>query len=204
MASSTMINLRGITPLASSAAVLPGHALRFNIPGMPGVEPSSAAVEPITDMKNGEKDQVVHGVVYKLTEEDFATICQTEGVPFAYSLHRCRVIPYVGDGKTAGQDAMMRTRTNNEQSATTTTTMDEKLGVPAFTLRASNREWRKQGKDIPPSQSYLNVLIRGAKEFALDESHLCKLESLEVGNTWIGNGLAEGMLENAEKRRMKK
>ena len=89
MASSIMINLRNISPLASSVAILPGHALRFNIPGVPGVEPSLAAVEP-TNSDAVEKEQVaVHMVLYKLTKEDFATICQTEGVPLGYSLHRC-------------------------------------------------------------------------------------------------------------------
>lgn len=224
MASSTMINLRNISPLASTAAVLPGHALRFNIPGMPGVEPSSAAVEPTdsgtnwdSDVEDAmEKEQVLHGVLYKLTEEDFATICRTEGVPLAYSLHRCRVIPYDGDGKTAGKDALRRTMSvSTERSNTVTIPADENnnrlrtnkeqltrkdWGVSAFTLRAARKEWR-QGKDIPPSQSYLNVLIRGAKEFALDESYVHKLENTPVGKTWIGNGLAEEMLRMAEQRK---
>ncbi|KAL9179641.1 hypothetical protein ACHAXT_008931 [Thalassiosira profunda] len=176
MASSTMINLRSITPLASSAAVLPGHALRFNIPGMPGVEPSSAAVEPAAEQ------DVVHGVLYSLSEGDFATICSTEGVPFAYSLHRCRVVPYTGDGKSAGKEALDRAAKASGQS-----TSNNNLGVPAFTLRASRRQWR-QGMDIPPSQSYLNVLLRGAKEFALDQSYVEKLESIPVGRTFVGDG----------------
>ncbi|EED90104.1 protein with peroxisomal targeting peptide, partial [Thalassiosira pseudonana CCMP1335] len=138
MASSTMVNLRELSPLASSAAVLPMHALRFNIPGLVGVEPSSAS------RRWGE---MVHGVLYKLSSADFASVCQTEGVPFAYCLHRCP-----------------QTINNNE------------WGIPAFTLRAARKEWRLPNKDIPPSQSYLNVLLRGAKEFALDQSYVQKLE----------------------------
>mmetsp|Transcript_20721 Transcript_20721/g.38033 ORF Transcript_20721/g.38033 Transcript_20721/m.38033 type:complete len:273 (+) Transcript_20721:239-1057(+) len=217
MASSTMINLRNISPLASSAAILPGHALRFNIPGVPGVEPSSASVEPTnSDAIEKEQEVVVHGVLYKLTEEDFATICQTEGVPLAYSLHRCRVVPYVGDGKTAGEDALRRTMSiSTEGGNTETMPADENnsslktnneqptkndWGVSAFTLRAARKKWR-EGEDIPPSQSYLNVLIRGAKEFVLDESYLQKLENTPVGKTWIGNGLSEEMLRMAEQRK---
>lgn len=215
MASSTMTNLRGLTPLASSAAVLPGHALRFNIPGMPGIEPSSAAVEPVANYDAGgmKTESVVHGVLYKLTEEDFSAICSTEGVPFAYSLHRCRVVPYMGDGETAGEDALRRATSSDSGSSDAAIhdgvrDTDAKanmqatggsLGVSAFTLRAARKQWR-QGKDIPPSQSYLNVLIRGAKEFKLDRSYLRKLESTQVGRTWIGNGLAEGMLSAAERR----
>lgn len=198
MASSTMINLRNISPLASSAAVLPEHALRFNIPGVPGIEPSSAAVEPA----DGD---VVHGVVYKLSEADFATICQTEGVPFAYSLHRCRVVTYAGDGLHAGEDALQAATAKISGDATIQQQpikSSSNIGVPAFTLRAARKEWQ-QGKDTPPSQSYLNVLIRGAKEFALDGSYLRKLENTSVGKTWIGNGLAEGMLQRAEQQNQK-
>lgn len=219
MASSTMTNLRNLSPIASTAAVLPGHELRFNIPGIPGVEPSSAAVEPVgTDASSDgialdamNEHQVVHGVLYKLTEQDFAAVCQTEGVPFAYSLHRCRVIPYTGDGKVAGEDALRRalimkggdTSTMSLEDGnipnTNGQTTTQNLGVLAFTLRAARNEWRR-GKNLPPSQSYLNVLIRGAEEFGLDESYVRKLEVMPVGKTWIGDGLAEEMLRMAEQR----
>ena len=219
MASSTMINLRGITPLASAAAILPAHTLRFNIPGVPGFEPSSASVEPTIDssiIADSDDDKVVHGVLYKLSEEDFATICSTEGVPFAYSLHRCRVIPYTGDGVRAGQDALQKEEkedetdeirdTNNRQLApndikqSSASKNSKRWGVSAFTLRAARKEWQQNPKDIPPSQAYLNVLLQGAREFALDESYIQKLENVKVGRTWIGNGMAEQMLRMAEQR----
>ena len=206
MASSTMINLRELSPLASCAAVLPAHVLRFNIPGVPLVEPSSASVEPVDNiMEKKDKDdvetiiesgQLVHGVLYKLTEDDFARVCSTEGVPFAYSLHRCRCIPYAGDGKRAGEDCLRRVmgeldefnmKSNNE------------WGVPAFTLRAAREKWRRDD-DIAPSQSYLNVLIQGAKEFRLDETYLQKLQQIEAGRTF-GPGMAEQLLRRAENRR---
>ena len=202
MYTSTMINLRGIKPISSTAAVLPKHTLRFNIPGVRFIEPSSASVEPINDMSG---DDVVHGVLYKLSEEDFATICSTEGVPFAYSLHRCSVIPYQADGERAGHTAMQKvlgtdsddntdTNNNSEQSSDMNT-----FGVSAFTLRAAREEWR-QRKDIPPSQAYLNVLLRGAREFSLDEDYIQKLNSVKVGKTLVGNGLAEDLLRVAEQR----
>jgi len=195
MCSSTMEKLRNLSPLASTAAVLPGHTLRFNIPGFPLVEPSSASVEPIDEImdvgKFIEKGELVHGVLYKLTEEDFASVCSTEGVPFAYSLHRCRPIPYSGDGKHAGEESLRKLDDLNMTS--------KKWGVSAFTLRAARSTWR-QGNDIPPSQSYLNVLIRGAKEFALDRSYLEKLQQIEAGRTFPGNGLSEELLRRAEER----
>lgn len=198
MCSSTMINLRNISPLASTAAILPGHQLRFNIPGLMGVEPSSASVEPCVGQRDElDKQKVVHGTLYKLSEEDFGTICRTEGVPFAYSLHRCRVIPYTGDGKKAGEECLQNWVERNGKNNTSITS--DAFGVPAFTLRAARNDWRKS-KDIPPSQSYLNVLIRGAVEFQMDEGYINMLKGIEPGKTFVGTGLAEEMLKWAEKR----
>lgn len=208
MAYSTMINLRNLSPIASTAAVLPGHRLAFNIPGVPGVEPSSAAVEPILDSneKNLQllQQDAVHGVLYKLSEEDFVTLCRTEGVPFAYVLHRCRVIPYAGDGKSAGGERLQSTLLNHSTSMENSTLNGSndkgtEWGIPAFTLRAALKEWRKS-EDIPPSQSYLNVLIRGAEDFSLDEEYVAKLKSIPAGKTWFGGGLAEEVLRVAEGR----
>ena len=169
-----MINLRNLKPIASTAAVLYDHRLAFNVPGTPFVEPSWASVEI-------DSGSVVHGVCYKLSEEDFATVCQTEGVPFAYRLHRCNVVPYVGNGVNAGK------------------LTDETKTIQAFTLRAGRKSWR-EAKDIPPSQSYLNVLLRGAKEFQLDEDYMQQLERIECAKNTIGGGFAEKMLQLAELR----
>lgn len=199
MCSSTMINLRNTSPLASTAAMLPDHELKFNIPGLIGVEPSSASVEPAIG-------KLVHGTLYKLKEEDFNTICQTEGVPFAYSLHRCRVVPYQGDGKRAGDEYLQRLMDGKGKCYNKTETSEkvyncDGIGVPAFTLRAARKEWRNS-RDIPPSQSYLNVLIKGAIEFKLDEAYVRMLKDMKPGRT-LGNGLAEQLLIMAERRKRK-
>jgi hypothetical protein len=180
MASSTMTNLRNLNPISSTAAVLHDHRLAFNVPGTPFVEPSWASVEI-------EKGSTVHGVLYELTEDDFAKVCQTEGVPLSYRLHRCQVVPYVGDGEKAGIEA-----TNAEIAS-----------VPAFTLRAGRKAWR-ESKDIPPSQAYLNVLLRGAEEFKLDANYVKELDSIQCGRTILGNGLAEKMLQFAEAQNERK
>lgn len=187
MLTQTMTDLRNLSPLASTAAVLPSHELRFNVPGTPLIEPSWASVEPRTD-------SVVHGVLYSLSEEDFAAMCASEGVPFAYTLHRCRPVPYKGDGTDAGQRALT---SGNGVGADPS----PPRGVPAFTLRASNRRWRESPavEDPSPSQSYLNVLIRGAKEFGLDGDYLKMLETKEAGRALFG-GTAERMLDVAVAR----
>lgn len=202
MCSDTMIALRNINPLASTAAILADHELRFNVPGMRLIEPSWASVEPVsagaegsTTLRGNDNGQegtntqlpVVHGVLYSLTEKDFASVCQTEGVPLAYTLHRCRVIPYKGNGKDAGRKVMRNETTKS---------------IPAYTLRAASKALRAQPKsaDQAPSRSYVNVLIRGAKEFGLDADYVQMLENMPKGRT-LGDGTAERMLDAAIKRK---
>jgi hypothetical protein len=194
-----MTKLRKINPISSTAAILPNHTLRFNIPGIPYIEPSYASVEPTS---SSSQETNVHGVLYVLTPKDFATICQTEGVPFIYSLHRCLVVPYVGNGKTAGRDKLLQkttTANSNAESTTAATTRDKKI-VSAFTLRATSNKNRQVGYNIPPSQLYINVLLRGAIEFQLDEKYYQELENINVSTKIFGNGISEMMLQIAENR----
>lgn len=186
MCSSTMTKLRSLNPVFSSAAVLPRHNLRFNIPGTSFIEPSWASVEPASDSEVPTKN--VHGVLYKLTEEDFVKLCSSEGVPFAYTIHRCRVVPYSGNGKSAGADALESNILQGGQ---------HRGSVFAYTLRAARPQWRQAKTDIPPSKSYLNVMIRGALEYQLDEEYVQELKSINPGRT-VGTGFAETVLESAE------
>ena len=174
---STMTNLRGIDPVASTAAVLSNHELRFNIPGVPFIEPSWASVEPV-------EGELVHGVLYRLTEQDFNAVCRSEGVPIGYVLHRCRPIPYIGNGRDAGQQSLVR----------------GKSGVSAFTLRAPAQLRRPKKYDIAPSKSYLDVILRGAEEYRLDEEYIEYLCKIERGTTLIGDGTAYEILKSAERR----
>jgi hypothetical protein len=184
MALSTMTALRNLNPIAQTPAVLPNHRLCFNVPGIPLVEPSWASVEP--DQENN-----VHGVLYKLTSDDFARVCRSEGVPFSYQLHRCKVIPYVSNKEGSAGTMALEKYHSNDSSV---------FNVSAFTLRAGREEWRKR-IDIPPSQSYINVLLRGAREFHLDKEYVKKLENVPVAKNALG--IAESMLKAAEQSKMK-
>ena len=188
MASATMTALRQLDPVASSAAVLPGHRLAFNVPGTPLIEPSWASVEPVKS-QGDVPSEVVHGVLYKLTQDDFESVCRTEGVPFGYRLHRCKVIPYNGNNDCAGQEALAST--------------SSKL-VPAFTLRAGRKMWRQSTVDIPPSKAYMNVLLRGAEEYRIDREYVNYLRNIPVGQTLIGDGIAEEMLKTAEEQQRRR
>jgi len=190
MASATMTSLRKLNPVASNAAVLPNYKLVFTIPGTPLVEPSWAAVEPTS---NCGEDDAVHGVLYRLDEDDFVKVCQSEGVPFAYRLQRCSVIPYVGTRKDTGNN----NQDDNDAGAQAMTDNTTRK-IRAVTLISANMKSPSKNKNTPPSQSYLNVLIRGAKEYNLDDAYVEKLKAIQCGKTIIGDGIAETLLKIAE------
>jgi Gamma-glutamyl cyclotransferase, AIG2-like len=170
----TMTSLRRIRLVNSTAAVLPGYKLRFNIPGIPAVEPSWACVEKCS------KDNV-HGVLYTLTPQDFARISFSEGVPFGYQWTVVDVVPYQGDGDRAGEMALSSSSV-----------------CQAYTLVSNNP--LLPHRDIPPSKAYRDLLIRGAKDFQMDQEHIDKLESIPVGFTFGEGYVAKNVLEAAEQR----
>jgi len=178
----TMTALRNIECIDSSAGILGGCKLRFNIPGMPLVEPSWACVEASRDESN-----CVHGVLYTLTPQDFARVSMSEGVPFGYQWRVVNVVPYQGDGIQAGETALREQRTTSGESV-----------VKAYTLVSNNPLLIR---DIPPSKAYRDLLIRGAKAFQMDQSYIDKLEAIRPGFT-IGEGfVAKDVLEAAERRK---
>lgn len=184
----TMKSLRQIDCLDSCAAILPGYKLRFNIPGIPAVEPSWASVEQVISSNNdhSQHDFLVHGVLYTLTLQDFARVSMSEGVPLAYQWKLVDVVPYQGDGDCAGQKALM-------DATASSTSMAKK----AYTLVTNNPFLRR---DIPPSRAYRDLLIRGAKSFQMDKSYIEKLEAIPIGLT-IGEGLVvKKLLESVEQQ----
>ena len=63
MASEVLVTRRRLRPLWSAAAVLPGHRLVFDVPGLPLVEPSFASV-------TRDPEARVHGVAWALPPAD--------------------------------------------------------------------------------------------------------------------------------------
>jgi hypothetical protein len=175
MVPETMTVLRDLRPLGSTAAVLPDYKLRFSVAGIPGIEPSAAAVEWCAKQR-------VHGVLYELTEADFERVGRTEGVPFGYQWRSCRVYPYIGDCGTAGEEAI-------------------RSGAPpvsAYTLVAT----RPTRTDIPPGKAYKDLLIEGAKLWKLDGTYAEKLEVMpSASNLLFKDGLAKALLEGAQMRK---
>ena len=194
----TMESLRGIEPIGATAAVLPGYRLRFNLPGVPFLEPSAATVEKCP---NGSS---VHGVLYTLTEQDFATVGSTEGVPFSYQWESCWVVPYVGDGLDAGAKATEGARidnTNEPASVASASSVESSTTrrLRAYTLVSSSSFSRP---DLPPSKSYLSLIIGGAKEWRFDKDYVDALEATPYArNLLIPDGLAKTTLDVAQMRR---
>jgi hypothetical protein len=174
MVPETMTVLRDLSPLSSTAAILPDFKLRFSVAGMPLVEPSAAAAERC----DGKR---VHGVLYELTEEEFARVGITEGIPFGYRWQACQVYPYVGDGSTAGEEALLTASS-----------------LSAYTLIAGS----PMSTDAAPSKSYRDLLIEGARLWKLDSDCVQQLEDTPYAtNLLIPDGLAKATLQAAELRK---
>ncbi|KAL3941811.1 MAG: hypothetical protein SGBAC_003891 [Bacillariaceae sp.] len=172
---STMKALRQIQPLDATAAVLPDYELKFDGSSNSRIEPSAAFVNPA-------KGKQVHGVLYTLSEQDFAKVGRTEGVPFAYRWQKSKVYPYIGNGNQAGKEAM-------ESSA-------EPVLDAYVLISPKNLDDRD---NIPPSSSYLGLIKEGAAKWKFDESYQQELASVEEAkNLIIPQGLSGLVLKVAE------
>ena len=228
MVPATMTSLRNMKPLSSMAAILPGYELAFDIPTGAWLEPSAASVRRRrvdTDsttssmgISNHRGDEggapattmtapaVVHGVLYQLSETDFARLGSSEGVPAIYVWEKCRVVPYQGDSHCAGRTALAENSNINASS-----------GVEAFVLTASpllrrivtmtSSTIRRPDKndastvlpDIPPSASYLQILRDGAAYWQMDEDYQAMLAAVPVNPSTPG--IANWILQTAQRFR---
>lgn len=195
MVPATMTSLRRLSPVSATAAVLPGYALAFDIPGGSFIEPSAASVVP-------NQNELVHGVLYELTETDFYKLGQSEGVPWVYTWEQCRVIPYQGDGDSAGLQALQQwqqqqqdeiedpqLQNNNDTTSNTSQAAHIDKSIAAFVLRSSpllrnnsNSYKKNNNRNIPPSRSYWKILCDGAAYWKLDRSYQDQLANVEIAN----------------------
>lgn len=195
---STMKALRQIEvrPDSVTAAILPGYELKFYS--------DAAFVRHVENSDGGGSDgSVVHGVLYTLTDEEFAKVGQTEGVPFGYRWQSCLVYPYKGDMKRAGYDCLNKS-TNDKEKGKETKYNDNTLSSPveAYTLVEASplslfgSSTKQKRKEIPPSLSYLGLIQEGARLWRFDSRYQDFLASIEISSS---NGLSEIVLRIAEK-----
>ena len=173
---STMTSLRNLAPLAATAALLPDYALSFPLAGPRWIEPSAAAVVRRPQAR-------IHGVLYTLTADDFAALGQSEGVPWTYRWERCTVVPYIGDGQSAGATALANA------------VLDPTKYCPAFVLMASRGG--DDPRSISPSRSYLQILRDGARYWNMDQCYQEELAAIPV-DPWVP-GVSGSLLAAAER-----
>ncbi|KAF8451532.1 hypothetical protein BGX38DRAFT_1080161, partial [Terfezia claveryi] len=156
---------RGIKPLSATNVLCPGQVLVFDLDGIPYWEPCFANIrEYISELEqllasgSGEvwKNALI-GVVYEVTEEDYAKIIKTEGGGAGYKDIEvdCYVLP-----KVDGQGI----------SGPVTT-------IKAHTLCAPPNKTNPTSIS-QPSPRYLGLLVTGAKENSLPQAYINYLFSL--------------------------
>ena len=181
MLEETLIGRRKVNPLAKTPAACAGHRLAFSALGFPPFEPSFASVEPIP---RDSPPAVCHGVLWRLTNEDWLRVCATEGVPLAYVPLRVRVNPYVPGGFEDDQLRNSVLGTVTEAAALAGTENESQrpgYTVSAVTLRAVQASRALFGLpllELPPSRRYMGLLRAGAKEAGLSSSWQAKLAEL--------------------------
>jgi hypothetical protein len=141
---------RMIKPAESVPAKLHGYRLSFNQPGLPYREPGFATVEPAPA---GHK-RSVHGVAHRMTNAEWNYYKESEGAAGqsdqGYGVISVRLEAY--DGRA----------------------------LEAYTLQTQPKTLaRLRGKDAMPSKRYLNLLRKGANEFALDQEYQDYLNGLQ-------------------------
>jgi len=197
---STMKALRQIEvrPDSVTAAILPGYELKFHS--------DAAFVRRHVENNTGDgsdSSSVVHGVLYTLTDEEFAKVGLTEGVPFGYRWQSCLVYPYKGDMKQAGYDCLNKSTNEKEKGKETKNNNNmQSSPVEAYTLVETSplslfgSSTIKKRKEIPPSLSYLGLIQEGARLWRFDSRYQDFLASIEMSSS---NGMSEIALRIAEK-----
>jgi len=84
---------RGIIPLATVVARIPGWTISMSIPGLPYREPAFASIRPIDDISSAEKKLEVEGVAYLITRLQYAKIIASEGGDITYAQAKLRAEP---------------------------------------------------------------------------------------------------------------
>ena len=197
MLPATMTSLRNLdVGTGSTAAVLSNYELAFDVPGPRWIEPSAASVRYKPTVGSN-----VHGVLYAgLSASDFAVLGQSEGVPWTYRWLRCRVVPYVGDGQSAGATAVQQEAEQILRGAAT-------QSIEAFVLTKNpsanslrTRLLSKNGPEdlfIPPSRSYMDLLRQGADLWNMDAEYRDELDRMPTDP--LVRGISGAVLQVAQR-----
>jgi hypothetical protein len=111
LSSKTFEGRRNMKPVEKTNCVLYGYELRFNVPGIPYVEPGFASV--YRETKEEGEGSFVHGVCYTLLKEDFEYLVKTEG---SYDVRDVELVEYdslrIVNAKTLTHRDVVKTKLN--------------------------------------------------------------------------------------------
>ncbi len=93
----TFQGMRAMKPTRSSAVVLRGYELVFNVPGLPYVEPAFASVREARADASGRFELECHGVAHEITSDEWEYLVRTEG---SYDVLDVRCETYEGEALT--------------------------------------------------------------------------------------------------------
>eukprot|EP01122_Echinamoeba_exundans_P000053 TRINITY_DN1003_c0_g1_i2.p1 TRINITY_DN1003_c0_g1~~TRINITY_DN1003_c0_g1_i2.p1 ORF type:complete len:267 (-),score=47.26 TRINITY_DN1003_c0_g1_i2:583-1383(-) len=141
---------RKIKPLDKKLCILDGWRLIFNLRALPFMEPCFANVEPIRKdcLMTEDHPKCVHGVAYKITEEQLDQVYRTEG-----------------DGRPGGYKIVpvkVKCYGNSEL-------------LDAVTLHVAYDEisWHK---DYAPSKRYMNLILTGCEQEGIHPDYIAWLK----------------------------
>lgn len=146
-------------------AVVKNWHLSFDFLFLPPAEPVMAAAMPCAN-------EELHGILYKLTRDDYHTLCMSEGCLKPFSLYKealveATIYPSVLKSffEHVGDNGIVQ--------------------ATVFTLREPQRH-SLLAMGLFPSQRYLNLMISGSKAVGLSSKYVEKLEAIPVARPVVG------------------
>ncbi|KAF1362623.1 hypothetical protein EJ07DRAFT_152884 [Lizonia empirigonia] len=149
MSRSKFTGSRGIQPMKTARAIIPGWTLTTEIPGTPYSEPAYTSIRPITGMD--VKAREVVGLAYLITADQYTHLVASEGGGIAYVDIAIPAVP--------------------------ATPEDESLTGPQFVVRTLGTVMRRIPQ-ASPSERYMKLLTDGAADARLPEAYCQYLQSI--------------------------
>jgi hypothetical protein len=154
---------RPIAPLlAGVPATVPGWTLAFDLLAMPPIEPAMAAAVATPAAGANGGGGVLHGILYKLTTEDYCTLSMSEG---------CCNRAGVGNASSSYMEVVVEVFPYPTHELVQNGKIPTRVFATVFALRIPPTV-PLITRNLYPSQRYLNLLIKGAKEANLDSVYL--------------------------------
>ena len=141
--------------IPSVPATLDGYRLAFNSPQCL-MGPAFASV------MTGSKQNRVHGSIYEINLNQYAWLLLTEGVPLTYKIQHVELELY------SNYSGSVLMKSNGIRRGGI-------VKIPAFTLLGT-----AEGPDRSPSNRYMSIVKKGAREHGLDEDYLNYLEGIDT------------------------